>query len=192
MQGPLTVSDLSGEIGITPMAIRQHLATLEGDALVHRQTLRRGVGRPSHIFSLTPQAEGLFPKSYDRLAHELLTSLEALEGREKVWEVFRKRMDNLYDEIVPRLEGKTLPEKIEELTKVQEEMGHMPEWRRENGHYVLIEHNCSICSVAERFPVVCELEARLFSRLLDADIKRHSRIAEGDIACRFDVMIAEK
>jgi predicted ArsR family transcriptional regulator len=188
----MTVSDLSGEIGITPMAIRQHLSTLEGDALVHRQTLRRGVGRPSHIFSLTPQAEGLFPKSYDRLAHELLTSLEALDGRDKVWAVFRKRMENLYEENIPRMDGKTLPERIKELTKIQEEMGHMPEWRQENGQYTLVEHNCSICSVAERYPVVCELEARLFSRLLDADIKRHSRIAEGDHTCTFEVTVAAK
>ncbi len=185
VQGPLTVSELSRDIGITPMAIRQHLATLEGDTLVHRQTLRRGVGRPSHIFSLTPQAEGLFPKNYDRLAHEILTSLETLDGREKVWAVLRRRMENLYDEMRPRMEGKTLPQRIEELTRIQEQNGAMPEWGQENGHYRFVEHNCSICSIAERYPVVCELEAMLFSRLLNADVRRESRIAEGDSACRF-------
>src|SRR5215212_11448507 len=66
--GPMTAAELSDALGIGAVGVRQHLALLDRDGLVHITGVRRGVGRPSHLYALTANAEALFPKRYDRMA----------------------------------------------------------------------------------------------------------------------------
>src|SRR5436189_4171855 len=59
-----TVEELAQELALTDNAVRAHLATLERDGIVQQRGARRGSGKPSYIYELTPEAEYLFPKAY--------------------------------------------------------------------------------------------------------------------------------
>ena len=72
-KGPMTAGELSDDLGIGSVGVRQHLALLERDGLVQTSGVRRSVGRPSHLYALTAAAEALFPKAYD---HLLIDALE--------------------------------------------------------------------------------------------------------------------
>ena len=74
--GQMTAAELSDALGIGAVGIRQHLALLDRDGLVHTAGVRRGVGRPSHLYGLTGQAEALFPKRYDRLVMDALAFVQ--------------------------------------------------------------------------------------------------------------------
>src|SRR6266496_4119842 len=58
-----TVEELAQELTLTDNAVRAHLATLERDGIVQQRGVRRGSGKPSYIYDLTPEAEYLFPKA---------------------------------------------------------------------------------------------------------------------------------
>src|SRR5215217_1863545 len=84
--GDRTVEELAQELGLTDNAVRAHLATLERDGLVRQGGLRRGLGKPSYTYDLTPESERLFPKAYGPVLRRRLGVLgerlgpEALEA----------------------------------------------------------------------------------------------------------------
>ena len=79
--GSMSVEDLSGEVNITPMGVRQHLLLLEKSGAVEYITKKHGVGRPGFLYRLTETADDLFPKSYQSFAMDILTDIEHLDGK---------------------------------------------------------------------------------------------------------------
>ena len=69
---------ISAQLGITPNAVRQHLAALEKDGLVMSEPVQGKRGRPRLMFSLTDKADAAFPKRYGKLATMVLNELEML------------------------------------------------------------------------------------------------------------------
>src|SRR4051812_9605396 len=76
-RGERTVNELADALGLTDNAVRTHLAALERDGLAALRGVRRGIGKPAHVYALTPEAESLFPGAY---AAVLSTLLDALRG----------------------------------------------------------------------------------------------------------------
>src|SRR5947208_14724714 len=70
-----TVEELAQALDLTDNAVRAHLATLERDGVVQQSGARRGSGKPAYVYSLTPEAEYLFPKAYDQVLHQVLEVL---------------------------------------------------------------------------------------------------------------------
>ena len=56
---------------------------------------------------------------------------------------------------------------------------------RQRGTIAMVEHNCPILAIAERFPEACESERRMFESLLRARIEVSHRVVAGDPVCRF-------
>ena len=83
--GSATVAELAASLGMAQVSVRHHLDVLVGEDLVELTGVRRhdGAGRPSQVYSLTPQAARLFPQRSDELAARLLTQLRGtLPARE--------------------------------------------------------------------------------------------------------------
>jgi len=105
-QSTMTAAELSDALGIGAVGVRQHLALLDRDGLVHTTGVRRGVGRPSHLYALTAAAEALFPKRYDRMAMDALAFVAARGGPEAIDQLFAERRRQLTTQYAPRLAGK--------------------------------------------------------------------------------------
>ncbi len=71
-----TVEELATGLELTDNAVRAHLTTLERDGLVRQSGVRRGSRKPHFTYSLTPEAERLFPKAYDALLNQLIIVLK--------------------------------------------------------------------------------------------------------------------
>ncbi len=78
------VQGFARALGLAPMTIRHHLARLEAAGFVSAvaESQRASAGRPALRYSLTLEADDLFPKAYDRLARLLLDELAAIDGAE--------------------------------------------------------------------------------------------------------------
>src|SRR5437588_5070051 len=70
-----TVDELTQALSLTDNAVRAHLAALERDGIVQQRGVRRGGGKPSSVYDLTPEAEQLFPKAYDPVLQHVLEVL---------------------------------------------------------------------------------------------------------------------
>lgn len=181
----LTAQQLAAKLGITAMGVRRHLTTLERDGLVRARTQRQPAGRPTFIYNLTEAGLETFPKRYDLLATQLLDVIRSREGDARVADMFAGRMDQLYAQYAPRVRGKPLAERVQELARIQEEAGYMARWERVPGGFLLKEQNCAIYRVACRFQDACRFEIELFRRLLDADIERIEHQVKGDLTCTY-------
>src|SRR5689334_23312392 len=156
-QGDLTVEELSRQMGISAVAVRQHLEILEADGLLASRTQRRPIGRPRRLYRLTDAADDLFPKSYSTLAQMILEHLEGVGGPDQVAEVFDCRRQQQERELKPMLTGRSLEERVRTLTQVQEQAGYMAEAEAlPDQGFVIRQHNCAICKVARRFPQACQ------------------------------------
>ncbi|HEX2922718.1 MAG TPA: winged helix-turn-helix transcriptional regulator, partial [Chloroflexota bacterium] len=71
-RGRATLEELSKEVALSPVTVRVHLSVLQRDDLVSVEEVRGKVGRPYFVYSLTEDAEELFPKRYHALANRLL------------------------------------------------------------------------------------------------------------------------
>jgi len=189
--GALAVSEMAKQLGITEMAVRRHLNTMERDGLIEAKLVRQAMGRPTNLYSLTENADDLFPKKYHHLTLDLLSELVADAGADKVDSLFEKRKERLINRYEEQIAGKPLPERVKTLADIQNSNGYMVDWKAtEDGQYVINEHNCPISQVANQYNHACQCELMMFETLLDADVKRVECLVKGGNKCSY--VIQEK
>lgn len=191
--GPAAPDQLAARLGASRTGVVQQLRALEAAALVSRQTVRHGVGRPRHVYDVTAAAQDLFPASYDALAAGLVAALESVGGDALVARVFETRREQLADRLRMKLSerlpsGAPLSDRVRELAVIQDEHGYLSRMELgEDGSVRLLEHNCAIYQVANGTPAACEAELALFRDVLDADVVRETHIASGDRCCTYRI-----
>ncbi len=185
--GEATAQELSEHLHFTPMGIRRHLSALYKDGLVDYRVVRRGQGRPAHVYYLTPKALGLFDQRYASLSVELLSYLAEEMGEEMVTHLFERRAQRRIETVRPQLEGLSLKEKVERLAQILDEDGYLAEWRHEEeSTYILCEHHCAIYEVAKAFPQACRTELTFLQSVLEeAHVQRSENIVQGDHCCTY-------
>jgi predicted ArsR family transcriptional regulator len=186
---------LAGRLGMSRTSTLQRLRELETAGFVARQAIRHGVGRPWHLYDITPAAQRSLPANYDGLATTLLESIAEVGGDVLVEEVFQARRRLLRDRIQARFAEQlgptpTLAEKVRELAVIQDESGYV--CRSEiapvnGGSLELREHNCAILGAAAGHPIACRAELELFEEVLGARVVRTSHIAAGDRSCAYRI-----
>lgn len=191
-QGNSCISDLSKALGITEMAVRRHIQSLERDNLVGSVLVRQAMGRPMYRYSLTEQADDLFPKNYPQLMLDLLGELQEQDGGDQLIDrMFQGRRDKLEARFKDRMQDLPLAERVSELSAIQNAGGYMTEWEAdgdaEEGSFLLYEYNCPIAQVANRYRQACHCEKQLFEQLLDADVKRTECLADGGVRCSYAI-----
>ena len=78
---PQTAVELAELVGTSSNAVRVHLDGLRDAGLVDYAVVRRGVGKPKHVFSLTAAAEYLLSAAYAPTLHAIVDTLRArLDG----------------------------------------------------------------------------------------------------------------
>lgn len=187
-QGEARADELASILGITPSAIRQHLAALLGEGLVAVREQRGSAGRPKHVYSVTTEAEGLFPKTYGELTCELLDYAGA-EGPGTVDRLFERRRQRRVSAAVARLAGKSFDARVAELAQILDEDGYLADTvRGDDGEWRIVEHNCAILEVAFRYGQACSSELGFLRDVMpDAQIDRISHMASGAHHCAYVV-----
>jgi predicted ArsR family transcriptional regulator len=189
-QGNCCISDLSKALGITEMAVRRHIHSLERDNLIRSVLVRQPIGRPLYRYSLTEQADDLFPKNYPQLTLDLLSELEEQTGGvEVINRMFMGRQMKLEARYQERMAERSLADRVSELSAIQTAAGYMTEWEptEAEGAYQLYEYNCPIAQVANRYRQACHCEKQLFEQLLDATVERTECLADGDMRCTYAI-----
>ncbi len=192
MRAGMTVSQLTDALPISQMGIRQHLAILESEDLVEYYREKQKRGRPLHIYRLTDQANSLFPTTYANFAVGLMHEVAKFNGPGFITKVFQERMKSQLQAYQQRLQGKNLPERVKELTRIRDEEGYMACFDENEDDYVLIEHNCPISVIAEEYPYVCEIELGLFRQSLGTKVVREEHLMQGSHRCCYRISKARK
>lgn len=189
LRGPLSAREITAELHITEMAVRRHLATLEKDGHIAPHMVRQTAGRPSAVYGLTDSGEALFPKTYPKVALDLLEELEDEAGQEMIDLLFERRRNKLRERYKKEMEDKNLASRVHSLARIQNDGGYMTELTEdEEGGYTLREYNCPISEVADVYNQACRCELELFESLLQASVSRTECLAKGGRCCTYKIL----
>jgi DeoR family suf operon transcriptional repressor len=185
-RGQARADELAAHLGITPSAVRQHLTGLLADGLVVFDEQRGGPGRPKHVYRLTPTADALFPRTYSDLTNELLDYAGASRPG-LVDELFDMRRQRRVDDARARLAGLAFDDRVAELTRILDEDGYLADAERlDDGSWRVVEHNCAILGVAERFGQACSSEIGFLREAMpDAEVERTHHMMNGAHMCAY-------
>lgn len=187
----LTAKELAVRLGLSLNAVRHHLKELEAESLVEYERQHRGVGAPAYAYRLSSGGQALFPRRYESTLTELLDYVVSREGRASAVAVLEARYEALTRRLQDQLIGASAPEKMAAVAQLLSDEGYMAEGTAsQSGHGTLIEHNCAIQAVAERFPEICAAEARFLAATLGAEVDRREHILSGCSACEYRVRFA--
>ena len=191
--GPASPDGLAAALGASRTGVLQQLHALEAASLVSHATERHGVGRPRHLYDVTPEAQDLFPADYSGFAAGLLAAMASVGGDDLVEEVFAARRRQIGDRLRERMAThlpaeSTLAEKVRELAVIQDEAGYLAELSiGTDGVVRLRENNCAIFHLAQEVGSCCDAELALFRDVLGVEVVRETHIASGDRCCSYRI-----
>lgn len=191
--GPTTPDGLAAALSASRTGILQQLYALEEAGLVSHAAEKHGVGRPRHVYDVTPDAQGLFPTDYGGFASGLVKAIEAVGGGDLVEQVFAARRRQIGERVRRRMaerldDSAPLAERVRVLAFLQDEAGYLADALvAEDGSLRLREHNCAIDKITRRTTAPCDAELALFQEILGAEVVRESHIASGDRCCTYRV-----
>ena len=191
-RGEATAEQVAESLDMTVSGARQHLSALveAGLAEATESTAPTGKrGRRSLVYAVTPTGDALFPKAYGELTNELLGFLDD-EAPETVNRLFARRRDARTANALARLGPlPTLEARVDELARILDEDGYLATWTAEDdGSFLIVEHNCAIWAVANRYGQACSSELEFIQTVMEpAAVERTSHMVEGARRCAYRV-----
>ena len=190
-EGPQDSKTLASRLGVTAMAIRQHLYALQDEKLLTYTEAARPKGRPAKMWELTPAANKFFPDGNSELLVDMIDLIGNLYGDDGLNKLIQTRSENQLEQYQERLDPTdSLLNKLQTVAKIRTEEGYMAEIQaKEDGSYLLIENHCPICAAAQSCRKFCSAEQTLFQRLLgpEVNVNRTEYILDGDRRCMYEV-----
>jgi predicted ArsR family transcriptional regulator len=190
-RGSASATDLARSLGLSPNAVRQQLVLLERDALVAETPVRRGPTKPTYEFSLTADADKLFPQAYDKMLSAVLRELRSqfgTAGVERVFDGLSKRAIERARHVVTASDPQ---ERVAQLTEMLRKSGVVAEYSLIDGGFALHEHNCPYSSAAKEHPEVCHVIHNVIDETLGGEHEQTESLAHGGKECRFELHPAE-
>lgn len=188
--GPQSAGAIAKQLGVTAMAVRQHMYELEKDGLVASSNRSEGRGRPTRIWSLTEAAMRVFPDAHQGLAVELIRSVESLFGAEGLGKVASMHADRQRQTYADAVSGATsLKDRLIRLAELRTSEGYMAAVADDEDGYLFIENHCPVCSAAKACTNLCVNELDVFRTVLgpDVTIERSEHILAGARRCAYRV-----
>jgi DeoR family transcriptional regulator, suf operon transcriptional repressor len=190
-QGQSTAQELADRLAITPQAIRRHLKDLEQDGLIVHEAVPASMGRPNHLYELSPEGRRQFPDRYNDFSLSLLDAMAETVGKEQMSSILRQQWQHKAQEYRDKVGTGNLQERVESLVALRQSEGYMAEFHRVDeadptAGFVLTEYNCAISQIAESYPSVCGHELEMFTiALADCKVERTHWLVRGEHRCGY-------
>lgn len=189
-EGSLDSASLAGRLGVTAMAVRQHLYALQQEKLVTSEERPVPLGRPAKFWALTKAAERLFPDAYAELNAALITSVQDAFGPEGMARLLDARVVRQRADYASRISASApLAKRVQQLAKIRADEGYMAEVKRDGSGFLLVENHCPICAAATVCQGFCASELELFRSALGpgVSVERAEHILSGDRRCVYRI-----
>jgi predicted ArsR family transcriptional regulator len=190
--GPSDANDIASALGVTAMAVRQHLYSLEDDGLVTFAAAPRdgGRGRPAKLWRAEAAADTLFADAHADLSVELIGNIRQVFGEHGLDKLIAKRTEQQIAAYRAALvAATTLKDKVKRLARLRSEAGYMAEAVPNGDGFLLIENHCPICRAAAACTGLCRQELEVFRAALGRGIviKRTDHILAGARRCAYSI-----
>jgi len=183
-----TVNELAEELAMTDNAVRSHLLTLERDGLIRQGGVQRGHRKPHFAYELTPEAEHLFPKSYDALLNVLLSVLKERLAPDELGEVLREvGRKTAAGAMTMIVNGPDISAKAETAVKVLEALGGAARLEKEGGEIIIRSASCPFATAVEAHPEVCRVAETLVAQITGGRVREKCNKTAVPPRCSFEI-----
>jgi predicted ArsR family transcriptional regulator len=184
-RGDATVEELAAHLGVTDNAVRAQLAALERDGLVRHEGVRRGLGKPSHLYRLGPEVEPMLSRVYGPMLVNLLDELASrypAAELDSIMHAVGRRLSAL----MPTLQG-DLATRVAAASGILNAGGAATEVEATEASYVIRGLSCPLSLASKEHAEVCDAVQALLETLLGTEVvERCDRT--GSPRCCFEVM----
>lgn len=189
-RGPSRADDLAKPLNLTPMAVRQHLYTLQEEGAVEAVSVAEGRGRPAKKWQLTEKADVYFPDAHRDLSLDIIDSVRTVFGEEAMDQLVNHRSEKQYAAYKSQMPEGDLKVRLDALAAIRTREGYMAETTdASDDAFMLLENHCPICEAAKACSGLCKKELELFKNLLpDASVERTDHILNGARRCAYKII----
>lgn len=182
-----TVETLAEAANVSPVTVRHHLNSLQADNLLQVDSVRRKVGRPYYVYSLSEKGHELFPKKYVRLSSRLLDEIKERFPESVVVELFQGVVQGVVREHRKDFHHLDFEERLDYLVELLAQEGFLARWEKTDTGYQFVEYSCPYISVGQTHTEVCTFDRNLILSVLETDVRQHSCMLHGDSCCEFSI-----
>src|SRR5579862_214725 len=182
-----SAADLARSFGLSANAVRQQLMVLERDGLVAETSVRRGPTKPTYEFSLTPEADKLFPQAYDKMLTAVLREVRSQFGTAAVEQVFDGLSRRAIERARLAVTASAPEQRVAQLTEMLRKSGVVAEYSLIDGGFALHEHNCPYSTAAKEHPEVCQVIHKVIDETIGGEHSQTESLAHGGKECRFEL-----
>lgn len=182
------VRELSTELGMSYMGIKQHCDKMVKAGLL--ETFRKPVevGRPEKIYRLTKETAGLFPNEAGDFASDVLQSVRDAFGAPAVERILFNLMQARGDRYRKKIKGRSLAERAASFAALREKDGHHSKvvYKKDSGLHIEEYHN-PLETLFKEYPVLVRAEERMIEQALGVKISRETWKSGGQIVRTFQI-----
>ncbi|WP_459792733.1 helix-turn-helix transcriptional regulator [Arthrobacter sp. AD-310] len=195
--GPVSAAELGDLLGFTPAAVRRHLDHLSRAGVIEVKRVAKpgaGAGRPARRYVLSSAGQSSLGNDYLDIAALALQQLQKVAGPDAVRAFAVERFSDMERRYAPEIEkaGPDIGDRARALSEALtrdnfvssaasiEAKAPLP---AALSSVQLCQGHCPIQQLAARFPVFCDVETEVFSRLVGVDVRRLSTLARGGHVC---------
>lgn len=194
--GPQDAQTLANQLGVTAMAVRQHLYELEKAAMVNFTEEARTIGRPAKLWQLASASAAFYPDGHADLSVELIAAMRQAFGEDGLDKLVAIRATDQRAAYQARLDTKAgLAKKLGQLAQVRSEEGYMAEVVDQgDGDFLLVENHCPICAAATACQGLCRSELDVFRAVLGpgVSVERTEYIPLGARRCAYQIRLSDR
>lgn len=191
LEGPRDSGALARRLGLSVMAIRQHLYELRERRLVAFEIEPRSLGRPAKLWRLTSEADRFFPDGHAELARGLLAAAGRTFGAAGVERLVEARVRDQIAEYRRHVDSRApLSGRLAALAGLRSTEGYLAQvLPQRDGSYLFVENHCPIAAAAAQCRQLCSGELKVFESALGrcVTIERTEHILAGARRCAYRV-----
>ena len=166
---PMTVEELSRSLRLTHNAVRNQLRKLESARLVERRGTRRGVSKPSAVYSITVGGQVLFSTLYLPVLSEFLQVAEGqCEGKQLT--SFMVHTGKSLARNYPKPSG-GLNERVGAAARLLRGFGGLTKIEKQNGSVLLRSKACPLAALTAENNTACRVIEGLLKEYVSAPVR---------------------
>lgn len=189
--GPQSADSLAAPLGITTMAVRQHLYSLEEQGLVASENVAGQVGRPKREWHLTEAADRYFPDAHAELSVSLISLMRDTFGEEGLNRVMEARKQQQISDYSNAMKGAgSVGDRLTILADIRSREGYMASAEpADDGSWILVERHCPVCIAASSCTGICSAELDVFRSVIGPGyaVEREQHMLSGEHRCAYRV-----
>ena len=184
-----TVSDLASDLELTDNAVRSHLTSLERDGLIVQSGKRSGVRKPETLYSLSDEAEELFPKAYHLLVNTLVDVLDESHSSDEIRQILTKVGSRLVSARASQMATEDLDTRVREAMNMLAEIGGLAELKKTPNGYQICGFSCPLASAVKHDPKICLIAETMVAVITGENVVEKCD-RSGKPKCNFEIITA--